>query len=279
MSRLLEKSLPEGRDNLYICRMATTEDGGGAAWAERFFRDLARPDALFDLFDSLPGIYLYVKDRESRFVRGNRVICEVVGVAEPRQLVGKTDFDYFPPAIAAKYRAEDRRVLADGRTLANQVWVVPGKNGVPHLYLCNKIPLYDRRSRIVGIAGIKRPYEHVAGGAEGYGRLARALSFVADHYAEPIDVGDVADHLSLSVSQLQREFARCFQITPKAYIREVRIGVARRRLETGDRAVSEIALECGFYDQSHFTHHFKRVTGMTPLEYRRRFRVSMPPLS
>jgi len=244
-------------------------------WAQTFFKSLSRPDELFDLFDALPGIYLYVKDSESRFVRANQVVCDVVGVATPADLVGQTDFDYFPPAIAAQYVAEDRRVIAADRPLSNQVWLVPGNDGIPHVYLCNKIPLHSADGKVVGIAGVKRPYEHSAGSGslEGYSRLLKVVTFVTDHYSDTIEVADVAAHAGLSVSQLQREFSKHFGITPTNYIREVRVGMARHLLETSDMLASQIALTCGFYDQSHFNHHFKTLTGLTPLEYRQRFRM------
>jgi AraC-like DNA-binding protein len=242
-------------------------------WARRFLESLERPDWLFDLFDPLPGIYLYVKDRDSRFVRANRVVCDVVGAADPAELVGRTDFDFFPPAIAAQYVAEDRRVIESGEPLSNQVWLVPGRDGLPHLYLCSKIPLRDRKGRVAGIAGLKRPYEHSAGNLEGYSRLAKVVAFVSGHYHETLEVADLAAHVGLSASQLQREFSRYFSITPTDYIREVRIGMARHLLEISDAAVSQIACDCGFFDQSHLTRHFKKVTGMTPLKYRQQFRA------
>lgn len=243
-------------------------------WAQQFFANLARPDELFDLFDPLPGIYLYVKDLDSRFVRGNQVVCDVVGAATPADLVGRTDFDFFPPAIAAQYVAEDRRVIAADRPLSNQVWLVPGKDGFPRLYLCSKIPLHDRAGEVAGIAGIKRPYEHSGGRVEGYSRLLKVVAFVTDHYRDAIEVADLADHAELSVSQLQREFSKHFGITPTNYIREVRVGMARHLLERSDMPIGEIALDCGFYDQSHFNHHFKTLTGLTPRKYRERFRAS-----
>lgn len=245
-----------------------------AAWATGFFDRLARPDELFDLFDALPGIYLYVKDVESRFVRANQVVCDVVGAKSPAALVGKTDFDFFPPAIAAQYVAEDRRVITADKPLANQVWLVPGNDGLPRLYLCNKIPLHSKGGGVAGIAGVKRPFEHSAGKVEGYSRLLNVVAFVTERYRDNIEVGDLAEKAGLSVSQLQREFSRHFGITPTNYVREVRIGMARYLLETSDKSVSQIALDCGFYDQSHFNHHFKTLTGLTPLKYRQRFRTA-----
>ncbi len=75
-----------------------------------------------------------------------------------------------------------------------------------------------------------------------------------------------------AVSQLQREFAKNFGITPVRYLREVRIGVARHLLESSDMGLIQIASQCGFYDQSHLTRHFKSSTGLTPMKYRQRYR-------
>ncbi|MCG8648856.1 MAG: AraC family transcriptional regulator [Pirellulales bacterium] len=243
-----------------------------AKWQDNFLRQLANPRTLLDLFDCLPGVYMYIKDVESRFVRANRVVCDVVGVTNPDELVGRTDFDYFPPAIASQYVAEDQRVIRNLQPLTDQVWMVPGKSGVPRLYLCSKIPLQNRQGDVVGIAGVKRPYEHSADDSAGYSRLMNVIAFVTENYAREIEVSDMAAHVYLSVSQLQREFSKNFGITPIRYLREVRIGVARHLLESSDLGLSQIASQTGFYDQSHLTRHFKSSTGLTPLKYRQRFR-------
>lgn len=245
-----------------------------AQWQEQFFKRLARPRTLLDLFDTIPGVYMYIKDTEGRFVRANRVVSDVVGTAHPDDLIGRTDFDFFPPAIAAQYVAEDQRVITSGESLSDQVWMVPGKSGVPRLYLCSKIPLHDRKERVVGIAGLKRPYEFSSDDSAGYSRLISVISFVTENYAQDIEVTDMAEHVLLSVSQLQREFSKSFGITPNRYLREVRVGVVRHLLQNSDLSLSTIAADCGFYDQSHMTRHFKASTGLTPLKYRQRFRVN-----
>ena len=251
--------------------MSNTKDEA-LVWRDEFFESLARPTSLLDLLDVIPGVYMYVKDVESRFVRANQVVCEVVGAKHPDDLIGRTDFDYFPPAIASQYVAEDQRVIGSGESLSDQVWMVPGRNGVPRLYLCSKIPLFDRQDRIVGIAGLKRPYEYSGNESAGFSRLMSVIAFVTDNYGSEIEVGDMAEHVNLSVSQLQREFSSNFGITPIRYLREVRVGVVRHLLESSDLSLSQIANECGFYDQSHLTRHFKSSTGLTPMKYRQRFR-------
>jgi len=247
------------------------------ARSHEFFESLANPPALLDLFEYLPHVYMYVKDRDGRYLRANRVAREVMGVASEAQVIGKNDFDFFPPAVATQYVDEDRRVIVSAKPLTDQVWLVPGLAGVPHWYLCNKIPLFDRAGAVVGIAGVKRPYEHTGHAPAGYARLLKVVEFVTSQFSEPLEVATLAEHVNLSVSQLQREFSRLFGISPIQYIREVRVGVARHMLETTDESMARIATACGFYDQSHFTRQFKAATGLTPLHYRHRFNNSIRP--
>jgi AraC family transcriptional regulator len=65
-----------------------------------------------------------------------------------------------------------------------------------------------------------------------------------------------------------RQFERC---TVGDYIREVRIDYARKQMLATNEPLVEIALAAGFADQTHFTRSFKRITGMTPTEFRRLF--------
>lgn len=241
-------------------------------WQDQFFKRLARPHTLLDLLDVIPGVSMYIKDTDSRWVRANRSVCEVVGAGHPDDLIGRTDFDFFPPALAAQYVAEDQRVIFSAESLLDQVWMVPGKNGLPRLCLCSKIPLYDRGNKVIGLAGLNRPYDFSADDSAGLSRLMSVLTFVTENYARDIEVTDMAEHVLLSVSQLQREFSKNFGITPNRYLREVRVGVVRHRLTNSDQSLSTIATDCGFYDQSHMTRNFKSSTGLTPLKYRQRFR-------
>ncbi|MFK7817391.1 MAG: AraC family transcriptional regulator [Planctomycetaceae bacterium] len=238
---------------------------------KEFFDSLGDPLSLLHLFEFVPDVYLYIKNVKGQYVRANQVVCRVVGVESDEEMIGRTDFDFFPPAIAAQYIDEDRRVIESASPLSDQIWLVPDANGIPRMYQCNKVPLSDRNGKVIGIAGLKRPYRQSLGAATGHERLMKVVEYVTENYSEPISVGDLAKSASLSTSQLHREFARRFGITPNQYIREVRIGVARRILETESVAVADIASHCGFYDQSHLTRQFKASTGLTPLQYRKRF--------
>jgi len=116
------------------------------SWQQEFFRALVEPEAVLELFDTLPQVYMYVKDRNGLYVRANRVACRVMGVEDDTGVVGKSDFEFFPPAVASQYTSEDRRVIDLGERVIDRVWFVPDTNGLPQVYFCNKIPLFDPRT-------------------------------------------------------------------------------------------------------------------------------------
>ncbi len=236
-----------------------------------FFRQIGEPGALLQMFDALPDIYLFVKDRQHRFVKANRSELQLHNCKTDADIFGRTDFDFHPPALAAQYVEEDRRVMSTRRALVDQPWLVQGADGMPRWYFCSKFPLLGRRGAVIGVAGVMRGCDQVGKAPSDYHRLTRACAFVLANYAQPIAIAELAKCAHLSASQLQREFARLFRMTPGDYVLRVRLLMARRQLASTNETVGRIALGCGFYDQSHFTRAFRGSTGLSPLEYRRRF--------
>ena len=232
----------------------------------------SRAEQFLALFDSLPDVCLFVKDRRSRFVTGNRAWLEMHGCRTAVEIAGKADADFHPAALAAQYVAEDRRVMQSRRPLCDQAWLVRDRAGVPRWYLCTKVPLFDARGTVDGLAGILKPFEQAGRAPEEYRRLTPVMEHVVAHYGRRITIGQLARLADLSASQLQREFRRLFGITPGEYLLETRLLMARRRLEATTDPIGRIARDCGFYDQSHFTRAFKRRVGVPPLAYRKQGR-------
>ena len=99
------------------------------------------------LFDALPDIHLFVKDRESRFVRVNEACRTLHGCDSAADVIGKTDYDFHPPALADQYVAEDQRVMRSRKPRRDQPWLVADHWGMPQWYLCTKLPLFDLSGR------------------------------------------------------------------------------------------------------------------------------------
>ena len=98
--------------------------------------------------------------------------------------------------------------------------------------------------------------------------VLRAKRFLVERYADPVSLGDLARHTGLSPFHLNRSFARKVGMPPHAYQLQLRLKRAKAFLGEG-RSATEAASMAGFFDQSHFTHHFKRSERMTPAQYQR----------
>ena len=103
--------------------------------------------------------------------------------------------------------------------------------------------------------------------------LGRLKDFLRENFSEPPGLNELAKAVDVHPTHLARVFRQFERCTVGDYIREVRIDYARRRLLESNEPLIEIALAAGFADQTHFTRSFKRVTGMTPTEFRRLFRT------
>ena len=101
------------------------------------------------------------------------------------------------------------------------------------------------------------------------GAVHHARDYLVDNFSTDIGLEELARVAGLSRAHLIRAFRREFHITPHAFLTDKRVREARRLLRAG-MPPAEVAFECGFADQAHFTRHFKARTGLTPGQYRSR---------
>jgi len=113
---------------------------------------LVRSEAFYhSLVETLPQ-HILRKDLNERFTFANQRFCQLVGRTLD-QVVGKTDFDFFNAELARKYQGDDRHVIKTGQTFETvEVNQAPG--GEKRYVNVIKTPIYDAKSRIIGIQGI-----------------------------------------------------------------------------------------------------------------------------
>ncbi|CAM3814641.1 helix-turn-helix domain-containing protein [Marinicrinis lubricantis] len=99
--------------------------------------------------------------------------------------------------------------------------------------------------------------------------LAKAISFMEDHYLEPLSREDIATQSNISVRHLNRIFQSYYQTTPFAYLQQLRLEHACRLLKTTNLPISEISYQSGFNDSNYFTRQFTKVFGISPKRYRK----------
>lgn len=102
--------------------------------------------------------------------------------------------------------------------------------------------------------------------------LERARESIHANFAGQVTLGGIAAAVGVHPVYLAGRFRKQYGCTVGEYVRRLRIEAACRELSGADAPLSEIAANTGFYDQSHFTNAFKRLTGLTPSQYRAAFR-------
>ena len=105
------------------------------------------------MLDNMPD-QIYFKDRESRFIKNSRSQSVALGLSDPSQAVGKTDFDFF--SHAGRSYAEEQEIIRSGKPLVGFEELVIWPDGHETWVSTTKVPLRDQEDNIIGTVGISR---------------------------------------------------------------------------------------------------------------------------
>ncbi|HEU4591042.1 MAG TPA: ATP-binding protein [Steroidobacteraceae bacterium] len=109
-------------------------------------------NVLRTMIDLIPA-FIYCKDAQSRFTACNKLVANRMGVS-PEELLGKTDFDFFPREMAAKFFADEQALLASGQPLIDIEELAFDKlSGTNRVILTSKVPLHDAAGNLTGLVG------------------------------------------------------------------------------------------------------------------------------
>lgn len=240
-------------------------------FSRNFLARVAQPAGFEVLFDYVPDVYFFVKDGGGRFVRCNQAFLGLVGRAREEEVIGFRDSDFFPPGLAENYMNDDRLVLRSGEPIVDRVELMRNPDGSIDWYTTTKLPLLDDKGSTIGVAGITRDVKKTNSATAHFLSWAPVLEAMLSDPAEPHRAEDLAAKVALSVSQFNRQFKKKFHTTPRSYLTRVRMNAACHLLVSSELPISDIALQTGFYDQSHFSNQFLRHRGISPSQYRRKY--------
>lgn len=113
----------------------------------------ANEKLLHTLIDHLP-LNIYIKDRESRKILVNKAECKYLGIPDPSDILGKTNFDLYDSDIAKELNKEDQKVMDTLEPILNKQSNIRDKKGKITNFLVSKIPLIDENGQAAGIVGI-----------------------------------------------------------------------------------------------------------------------------
>jgi transcriptional regulator GlxA family with amidase domain len=107
--------------------------------------------------------------------------------------------------------------------------------------------------------------------AHGDEDVKKAQKFIENNFQEKITVDELSEKLALSRRSLERRFKKATSNTINEYIRRVKIEAAKKSFETSRKNITEVMLDVGYSDTKAFREIFKKLTGMTPLDYRNKY--------
>jgi transcriptional regulator GlxA family with amidase domain len=103
--------------------------------------------------------------------------------------------------------------------------------------------------------------------------VMQAQQFIEENYADRISVDELASRSLLSRRNFERRFKKATQYSPAEYMQYLKIEAARRQLESSRYQINEVMYAVGYNDTKAFRTTFKKITGLSPLEYRNRFQA------
>ena len=106
-------------------------------------------------------------------------------------------------------------------------------------------------------------------------RMRQMMQYIINHIHEEISLSDLADEMFVSTSTLSRIFKKSTGMYFTDYVMRLRVRTSLGLLRTSEQNLTQIAMNCGFSTSAAFNRSFKKVTGMMPSEYRKKYQVSV----
>lgn len=235
----------------------------------QFPANIQSTDAFLAIVQDLPDLYVFAKDLKGRFLLCNPAMLRALGLRRESEILGQTDYDFFDRSLANRYRVEDQEVMQSGEAVTNRVWFVPGRDGHLRWFVSSKYPLKAVDGSVAGIIGAMRNVSETGQILGPYQAMEPVLTHMTLNYAKALTVRDLAARVHLSVSQFERRFKELFFVSPMRYLNRIRLEHAARQLTATGAPIAIIALDCGFYDHSHFSKRFRATYGQSPRQFRR----------
>ena len=224
------------------------------------------------IFDGFGDVVFCVKDRQGIYRSVNLAFLERVNGNDKSELIGKSASQVFTSALALGFDSQDELVFETGRSIQDQLERITNSDGSIGWYLASKFPVCDESGSIVGLVGISQDLNWPSESDLELANLKSIVEYINDNLDQPLRTEQLATRISFSVVQLDRRMKRVFRLSTKKFIMKCRLEKATRQLASTDISVSDIALACGFTDQSALTRQFRAATSDTPANFRKKNR-------
>lgn len=101
--------------------------------------------------------------------------------------------------------------------------------------------------------------------------VKEAQTYIENQFQEKLSIEDLSSHFAVSRRNFDRRFIKATGNTPVEYTQRVKVELAKKAFETGRKTINEVMYEVGYSDVKSFREVFRKITGLTPLEYRNKY--------
>jgi len=226
-------------------------------------------ETLFELFNDLNEVLFWVKDSRHRIICLNETFAQRVKKT-PDSILGRTDLDLYLPELARVFLADDEQVLKTGQPIRRKVELLNSSFGGVEWRSTTKLPVVGADHKVLGTAGISRPLpDSVEALPADYRAFGRLVHYAREHLAEGVSVQSVAREAGMSTATLERRFRAHLQMTPMAFLAQLRIARACELLRETPLNMTEISAQCGYESPAAFSRAFHQRIGIAPSHFRR----------
>ena len=230
--------------------------------------DQTRPFLGVELFHQVPDTVYFIKDRQGRYVTVNKTLSVRLGMTQD-ELSGKKADEVFPEPLGESFTHQDMLIMQTGAGIRGRLEMHLYPSGKEGWCLTYKEPVKGLGGKLIGIVGISRdihpPTEH----RDDLEPLQQVITYIRLNVSEQLRLPKLAEMVGLSVYQLDQRIRGLFHLSAGQFITQTRIEKACNLLKCTNDIIANIALDCGYSDQSAFTRQFKQTTGLTPKAYRK----------
>lgn len=235
------------------------------------------PQLLLEIFNSLPDVMFFVKDREGKYVMVNQTLVMRSGKPHSKDLIGHTASVVFPGVVGSNYTQQDLQIIQAGEPIRDKLEMYhlpksrrhPPEDPIMGWCLTHKFPLRDPSGEVTGVVGVSRDLPRPDERSTLYARLAEFSLHLQEHHAQDLRIPQLARESGMSEDQLERATRQVFGLTPKQLLMKIRLETASQLLKTTEQTITEVAHQCGYTDHSAFARLFRSVVGLTPSQYRK----------
>jgi len=241
-------------------------------FAGLFQKLINSPELVSQIFDTFPTpIEIFAPDGTAVYI--NQALMKFLNQSDANATVGKFNV-LNDPASDAIFGHETLVRMMSGEPVTVRDFAVPvqdqldkgvsdDKPFVAGYMDVHSIPVWDggRLAYVVCLFFIKQVYQ-------GRTEMIKAQEYINENYREPFNRNKIAAAVNISPNHLSRIFREFSESSPQDYYREIKIEKIQKNLLDPSLTVAQAFAECGADSKGAFFRNFKKMTGMTPTEYR-----------